>query len=438
VSLRVGSVVTLSVEKPVAGGRMLARHEGQVVLVAGAIPGERVVARVERTSRGVAHALVTDMVEASPDRREPGDWRCGGNLLAFIAYPRQLSIKRQIVEDAFARVGRLTISAPIGIVPSPERGYRLRVRLHVERGRLGFYREGSRALCDPASTGQLLSAGVEWLTEVGSALARDGSIAAIGLEMAETIQGDTRAAHVLLAPGTDLRRAAALGCGAAGVSAQSGETGPAVLVTGTTTLVDRLEVRRGGASAMLDLRRNVRAFFQGNRYLVEELVAEVVGRVTDGPIVDLYAGVGLFGLALAALGADAVTLVEGDVVSRANLVENAVPFGRRAQAPSGSVETFLGAAAGGALARNATVIVDPPRTGLSREALDGVIRAEPGQVVYVSCDPPTLARDARQFVDAGYRLGNLTVFDLFPNTAHVETVATFTRGAPAAGDEPAG
>ncbi len=430
-SIHVGAVVALTVEKPVAGGRMLARHEGQIVLVAGAIPGERVMARVERTGRGVAHAQVIDVVEASPDRREGGDWRCGGNVLGFIAYARQLEIKRQIVEDAFARVGRIALAAATRTVPSPEGGYRLRTRLHVDGGRLGFYREGSRQLCDPVATGQLSPAACAWISEVAAALARSGSSDVVELEMAETLPGDARAVHAVLVPGSDVRRAAGLLCGAAGISAQCGEKGAVRVVAGDTVLTDRIPLRCGASTAVLELRRDVRAFFQGNRYLVEALVAEVVDRVPSGPVVDLYAGVGVFGLAVALLGGDDVTLVEGDEVSGANLAWNTTVVGGRTRSVQSSVEGFLDRTAVGALGTlGATVVIDPPRIGLSRDALRGLLRAAPERVVYVSCDPPTLARDARGLIDGGYALGEIALFDLFPNTAHVETVTTFARTGP--------
>ena len=110
-----GTLLTLDIEKPAAGGRMLARHNGQVVLVWGAIPGERVSARVERVGKGVVFADTAEMLSASPDRRgDAGDWRCGGNVLAFVAYPRQLQLKGQIIQDALARIGRVPLPSRAG------------------------------------------------------------------------------------------------------------------------------------------------------------------------------------------------------------------------------------------------------------------------------------------------------------------------------------
>ena len=118
-----GSVLDLSIEKPAAGGRMIARHEGRVVLVHAAIPGERVRAVVERTGQGVVYATAIDVLEASPDRRVGlRDWACGGNVYSHVAYARQLTLKAEVVADALARIGRMPVEEPIAVTPSPEEG----------------------------------------------------------------------------------------------------------------------------------------------------------------------------------------------------------------------------------------------------------------------------------------------------------------------------
>jgi tRNA/tmRNA/rRNA uracil-C5-methylase (TrmA/RlmC/RlmD family) len=180
------------------------------------------------------------------------------------------------------------------------------------------------------------------------------------------------------------------------------------------------------------LQRRAASFFQGNRYLLPSLVLAVADLVLDRPdgeeVIDLYAGVGVFSVALAALGRLEVTAVEGDRVSGADLRENARPHAPRLDARVMSVEAYLASRSRGRA--RVTVIVDPPRTGLSKEAADSIVRLGPSRIIYVSCDPPTLARDARRLLDAGYRLDGLRAFDLFPNTPHVESLATFeaTKG----------
>jgi 23S rRNA (uracil1939-C5)-methyltransferase len=420
VAVEPGSVVTLEVEKPAVGGRMLARHHGQVVLVWGAIPGERISARIERVGRGVLYAETEEVVEPSPDRREPGpDWRCGGNVYAHIAYARQVRLKAEIIRETLGRIGRLPITEPPVVIASPEHGYRMRARLHARDGRLGFYREGTHQLCDPGVTGQLLPDTLAWITRAERFLTEARLPGLTGVELTENVAGNERACHLELEPGVD--------------------PAPFAPLSTAAWVTDALRIRDDEPATTLRLRRSARAFFQGNRFLLQPLVQHVAALVPAGPVVDLYAGVGLFGLSLAAAGAGNVTLVEGDPVSGADLRANAEPLAPRVRVERRSVEAFLEDAARASLApsrhgalgmaADCTFIVDPPRTGISKDALAGIIHARPGRIVYVSCDVATLARDARTLLDAAYGLDALIGFDLFPNTAHVETIATFSRKA---------
>jgi tRNA/tmRNA/rRNA uracil-C5-methylase (TrmA/RlmC/RlmD family) len=140
-------------------------------------------------------------------------------------------------------------------------------------------------------------------------------------------------------------------------------------------------------------------------------------------VLDLYAGVGLFAVSLAASGRSGVTAVEAPGASGSDLQRNAAGFAGRVTAVVAPVERHL--ARGRQLPP--TVIVDPPRTGISRTVLDHLAAHGGTRIVYVSCDPPTLARDARGLFDGGYRLEAIRAFDLFPNTPHVEAVGVFER-----------
>lgn len=424
-----GSVLTLDIEKPAAGGRMLARHQGQVAFVSGAIPGERVSARIERITKGLIFAETIVVHVPSPDRRlVESDWRCGGNVLAHVAYPRQLRLKGEILKDAFGRIARVPLPAVPAVMGSPEQGYRMRARLHVHDGRLGFYREGTHQLCDAASTGQLLPETNAWIARTQSLLqAAPASVygGLTAIEIAETVAGDARACHLELHAGVEASRYRALAEGLVGLSAQSADSAAVTRLAGTPTVTDTVHVVLDDRDARLRLQRDVRAFFQGNRFLLERLVRHVTSHVPRGPVVDLYAGVGLFGLSLAAAGRDDITLIEGDPVGGADLIANAEPFGDRVRVERSSVEAYL---SGSAARQSASAfLVDPPRTGLSKEALAGIVAARPQSIIYVSCDVATLARDTRGLLDAGYELRELTGIDLFPNTAHVESVAVFQR-----------
>src|SRR5215467_8627209 len=166
-----GDSVSLTIEKPAAGGRMIARLDGQVVLVGGAIPGERVTARIERAGKGVLFADTVSPDEPSPDRRPTAaDPLCGGCLYAHIEYARQLAIKSDVIADAFARIGHVELPAPVRVAPSPEEGYRMRARLHVRGQRYGFFREGTHDICDARATRQLLPSSCDVLDRLAAAL----------------------------------------------------------------------------------------------------------------------------------------------------------------------------------------------------------------------------------------------------------------------------
>jgi 23S rRNA (uracil1939-C5)-methyltransferase len=398
---------------------MLARHNGQVVLVWGAIPGERVRARIERSGKGVLFAETVEVLAASPDRRTGlPDWRCGGNVLAHVTYERQLQIKSEIIRDAFARIGRLPLDTSPSVIASPEEGYRMRARFRVRGGRIGFVREGSHEICAVGPTRQMLSATVGWIEEAEARLHGDRLRGLSFIEVAENIPATERACHLELEPGTEARPFAALATDAiTGLSVQVLDRRGVETLAGVPVVSDSI-----GA---LVLKRDVRAFFQGNRFLLETLVRHVRDLAPEsGPVVDLYAGVGLFGLSLAAAGREDITLVEGDPVSAHDLEENARRFVERPRVERSSVEDFLRHSKA---APAATFIVDPPRTGMSREAVQCILQVKPARLLYVSCDVATLARDVRALVDHGYALEPISAFDLFPNTAHVESVCLLRR-----------
>jgi tRNA/tmRNA/rRNA uracil-C5-methylase (TrmA/RlmC/RlmD family) len=415
-------LIELTIDKVVAGGRALGRHDGRVALVWGAIPGERVRARVERIAKGVVYADTVDVIEASPDRCAPeGDWRCGGHVLAHVMPERQTALKADIIVDGFARLARHDITVPLTVVPSPSNGYRLRARLHVQDGVVGFLREGTHEVCPAGPTRQLLPATLEWLGRLQAVLRAHPHLPVTSVEVSENLDATERACHLELAAGADERVCEVCLDGAlTGLSAQSAHRRRPVQVAGVPTVSDLWPV--GETGTVLRLQRHVRAFFQGNRFLLPALLHHVCAAVATPVAVDLYAGVGLFGLWLASRGAS-VTLVEGDPVSAGDLETNAAVVANRVETRHESVERYLQIAR--PWSRDTTVIVDPPRTGLSTDVRTALISRRPSRLVYVSCDVATLARDARALFGAGYTLGQIRGFDLFPATAHVETVAVF-------------
>jgi 23S rRNA (uracil1939-C5)-methyltransferase len=420
--MRAGDELTLTIERPVAGGRMIARHEGAVVLVGGAVPGELVRARVERVSRQVAWAETTEVIEPSADRRTDGpDRHCGGAAYAHIAYPRQLTLKGEVIADAFRRIGRRPLDPP-AVAGSPEDGYRLRARLHVRQRRAGFFREHSHDLCDAAATRQLLPATIAAVS--ATLVALDSRLADCdAFVVSENAAANDRVLHVEPREGVRLADMAGLPLPDGLTGLTTGRPGRGVTVlAGRATITDTAaDLRSETAPPTLQWMRGVTSFFQGNRFLTGALVDRVLARAEGDWFVDLYAGVGLFAAAMAARGARGLA-VEADRASAGDLERNLAPWRRTVRVMHDTVESAV------ALPLDPppdVVVVDPPRAGLAPEALHGVIAWRAPRLVYVSCDPATLARDAARLAAAGYALDTIEAFDLFPNTAHVETIATF-------------
>ena len=424
--LTTGDVIDTAIEKPAAGGRMIARYEGQVLLVSGAIPGEHVSLRIDRVEKRLAFGTVVDVLKPSPDRREPGsDPLCGGCAYAHIDYSRQVLLKADIVADALTRIGRIPLDGPVPIAASPEAGYRMRARLQVAGQTFGFFREHTHEICDPRQTRQLADASLDAVDQATAALG-EARTDVEALELSENMAGDQRAIHLDVIPDARslvpaLERATAA-AGLTGCSAR-GRLGPLVRV-GNPAVGDSIAALTQNRVSSGQLRRQPTSFFQANRFLLPHLVVTVLDAVLpDDRVLDLYAGVGLFSVALAAVGRDEITAVEGDRNSVADLQENAASFASAIRVIPGRVEDHV--ATQGQV--TGTIIVDPPRTGISREAMDAIATRGAMRIVYVSCDPPTMARDARRLLDAGYRLDSLKGFDLFPNTPHVEVIATLVK-----------
>ncbi len=439
--LQPGAVLTATVEKAVAGGEMLARHEGQVVLVTGAIPGERVRVRIRRVAARTVHALTEEVLVAAADRRPAGPDAagCAGQVYGHIAYARQLALKAEVVRDAWTRVARLPWpdDATWATVESPEHGFRMRARLHGDGQRIGFLRDGTHELCAASAGGQLLGETVLWL----DGLASRGAAAGLGItsvELTESVAGTTRACHLRGRREPSPAWMEAAGAGSTALSWSPAGTRPADTRRGRrssrpepddrgpagASLVDVVHPRPGGPP--LSLRRHARGFFQGNRFLLDPLLQHVVHAAGEGPVLDLYAGVGLFGLSCAAAGAGAVVAVEGDAIGGADLAENARSLGPGVQVVREPVEQYLGRRAAARFAPS-TVVLDPPRTGMGPAVAARTAGLGARRIIFVSCDPATFARDGRALLDGGYALTGVTLFDLFPNTAHVEAVAFFDR-----------
>jgi 23S rRNA (uracil1939-C5)-methyltransferase len=300
----------------------------------------------------------------------------------------------------------------------------MRARLHVRSRRAGFFREGTHELCDPAATQQLRPESTAAL----DAWLASGREAADAVEAVTVVENVAASERVLLIEPREGRRFEPSGpelltSGLTGVSLQAGPR--VVTLAGAITVRDTATDLFGFEPPIPSdaiWTRRASSFFQGNRFLIGPLVRRVIELAAGERVVDLYAGVGLFAVGLAATGVRVVA-VEGDASSGADLEANARPFRDRLHVERAAVEAVVGTALE---PPPNVVIVDPPRTGLSPAALRGIAAWRAPRIVYASCDPPTLARDAARLATSGYALSSIECLDLFPNTAHVESIAVFT------------
>ena len=427
--LRGGDMLEVTIEKGVYRGLGLARHTGQVVLVPRGFPGDRLRVEVVSGRRDYLLARIQDLLSAGPGRRVAPCAHaavCGGCSYQELEYPRQLLLKRSVVVESLRRAG-LECPDEVPIVASPERGWRMRASLHVhrvgEQVRIGLHQEGSREVVDVEECWQLSPAmngvlgglrrslsGLRPMPGVHGVLLAESADGARLVVALETAMNPSEPVEVALAEVSP--RLTGLG-----VVAGRGRGSRFVRLAGEPTV----ETTVMGFS----LRSHVLSFFQANRFLVEELAREVVASVpAGGKVLDLYSGVGLFTVPLAA---------KASLVLSAEISGTAVEDARRNAAAASIVNlrSFHGdvARALRLWPRESaeTVVVDPPRTGLDRSVVEAIAVRRPESITYVSCDPPTLGRDLRAFALHGYRLAGIRAFDLFPDTFHVETVARLSR-----------
>ncbi len=381
-------------------GEAMARHEGRDVFVFGGIPGEKVVAEVLRVRRKYLAARVVELLERSPQRVDPpcryfGD--CTGCQWQHLDYPAQLEAKRERVVDAFQRVGRFADPPVDAAVPSPQQyGYRNHARFTVgPGGALGFVNRETRRFV-----------GVDHCQLMNPEINRN--LALLQGRCEETTQLSIRAGAA-----DDGKERADF----TDFLVQPRLTGPdAPVPTGQTSYTDRVDGRSFRVSSP--------SFFQVNAAQAAE-TARTVRRFLDlGPddvLLDAYTGVGTFAILLAAYVKKVIAVEESSA---------AVADARANASDAPNIEFALGKTEdvlGRLTERPDAVVLDPPRTGCRREALDSLVRLAPPRVAYVSCDPETLARDLKVLCQGGYALRRVVPLDMFPQTHHVECAAFLDR-----------
>lgn len=400
--------VTLEVGPVAHGGHCVARHEGRVVFVRHALPGETVVARLTEAPPDATfwRADAVEVLHASPDRvpsvwPEAGPGGVGGGELAHVALPAQRRWKADVVTEQLRRLAK--VDEVVTVEPTPGEadglGWRTRIELTADgAGRAGMHRHRSADVV-PLREMPLAVPAIAELDVLGRrwpAGARLTVVAPVGADRPLVLVDGVP----WTAGGPDRRP-----------NARSS-------VREHASIGDRRYVWRVAATGFWQVHREAPT-------VLATAVLDAVGGADGATVVDLYAGAGLFTVPLAdAVGADGrVVAVEGD--------SGAVRDARRNAHDRPQVELHLGGVAEvlatEAVARADVVVLDPPRVGAGRAVVEQVARLEPARVVYVACDPAALARDVGYLGERGYRLAGLRAFDLFPMTHHVECVATFDR-----------
>lgn len=395
------------------GGEAVGRlPDGRACFVPYAIPGERVRVEVVEQRKRWARARVVEVLEASPDRVTApcpyfGPQRCGGCQLQHVASVAQPALKRRVLVEQLQRIGRIADPPVAETVTLAPFGYRNRARFGVDaEGRLGFRRAHSHDLEHIAAC-LLVERGVQELREQAGDDWR-------GVDEVELRVG-TEGAAIVVQPGATAVPTLPPGDAAVALAATRG---PAAALRGDPTL--RFDVEGLGG-----FRVSPTSFFQASTAgaaVLAELVREAAAVQEGETALDLHAGVGLFAAALA-LGGARVTAVEASTVAaddaRANL-------GERAEVVTADALAFVQERARTGVWHD-VVVLDPPRRGAEAPLCRAIAAVEPRVVVYVSCDPAALARDAAILAEEGYALQRAVPVDQFAQTAQIETVATFTR-----------
>lgn len=430
--LEIGSEIELEITGMAHGGVSVARHEGRVVFVADAIPGERVLARItDQKKKSFARAAVTRVLDASEDRREhvwaeasverdPAG-RAGGAEFGHIDLARQRVLKAEVLVDSMARFGDIELAAEededfaetlaelVEGAPGDDEtnglGYRTRVRMHVDpdTGQVGPYAARSNTIV-PVSSLPLATQAVNQIapfTEHMRGLAT--------IDLIDPANDDPRMLFTEI--GSKARR-------------------------GENDLVAELVEDRGflvRAGGFWQVHREAPAMLFG---AVHDAIADLIEAGDFDPAaanLDLYGGAGLLAAAMAEAAGPGlkITSVESDPAATDNAAENLSEI-VGARALTARVDRHLAELLDAPAPvrdrlRRGTVVLDPPRSGAGGNVTAQLAELAPANIIYVACDPVALARDTKSLLDTGYDLLELRAFDIFPHTHHFESFAVFSR-----------
>jgi 23S rRNA (uracil1939-C5)-methyltransferase len=391
------NAMAVRVEKLVYGGEGLARSDGQVVLVPYVLPDEEILIQTARVKSGLLRGSAFELLQVSSERVTPRCeyfGTCGGCHYQHANYSFQLEQKRQILLETLRRLGGIEYEGEVKMLSAEPWFYRNRIQLHFADAKSGFRKAGShelRAIDRCYISSPVL---VNAIAKLSEAVKRPEWPSFL-----HSLELFTNESEIQLNILDSSRPVAARFFGWCDTFLPSLAKGPLEYAAAGS----RYRISRG-------------SFFQVNRFLIDALVNEVTGHAKGDHAVDLYAGVGLFSLPLSSRFRKVDAVERGSSGFRDlewNISQNAAKV-RAVRAP---VEDFLKTLS----AMPDLILADPPRAGLDREVTSQLLRVRAQRVILVSCDPATMARDAKKLL-ADYRIAKLTLIDMFPQTYHFETV----------------
>ncbi len=441
--------IVVTVDRLAYGGRGVARVDGQVVFITGAAPGDVVRARVAKTRKSHAEADTVAVETPSADRvspRCPHFGPCGGCAWQHVAYAAQARAKESLVREALALLGGIRDATVHPIIPAPDPWYyrnKMEFSFHPE-GTLGLHRRGEWNRIVPVEVCYLQSATSVALVRAVRAFARQHGVTPYdprtqagflrSLVIREGRGTGERLVALLTGPGSFAAAAAFIGAVRESAPDVTGIVRGIVAGASDGAPVTRVELLDGRpyleeVLAGIRFRIGLDTFFQTNTAQAGAMVGYVVDRarpLQDRTVIDVYCGVGTFSLALARAGAKVtgIELVPASIdAARGNAQLNGldglafIAGDARLALPAAVAQT----------GPPAVLVLDPPRAGAGGKVMRKIGRSGARRIIYVSCNPTTLAPDLKELLPFGYRLIEVQPFDLFPHTYHVEAIAVLDR-----------
>ena len=397
-----------------SGDAMGRLPDGRAIFVPFGLPGERVRVQVTEQKNNYARGEIVEIVEASPERIQARCTHfaiCGGCHYQHLPYSKQLEAKKDILHDQLKRIGKIPNPPVAPTVASPsEWNYRNHVQFHLtENGKIGFVNAaGNKVIriseCHlPETNINAFWPGLQF--ESNMDIERVSLRTGADDDLMLLLESDSPDA-----PELELE---------AGISVAHVYEDHTVVMAGDDHILIRVMER--------DFKVSAPSFFQVNTAMAEKMVEHLLSALPvtkEDTLLDLYSGVGLFS-AFFASRAGRVIGIESSPSACEDFAINLDEF-ENVDLYEGEAEEILPALVA-QIANPPYIIVDPPRAGLDRHVLDALVKLGPRIIAYVSCDPSTLARDAKRLIEGGYALKQVTPFDLFPQTYHIESISIFTR-----------